>query len=167
MEPSQNQHDKQKRKRTLTKKNYKRISHQDRINVIYSKFVLNTRFKDIAHENDLNYNSVRNIINSFRRTGRTSKKEFKLPQRAKRAKNQQPNMMQNVNSKYKEDKQEEESNMANDDSMSIGENDAADQLNFLQKPIEYEPCPIPTKEGMTSLCLYVDIETEPVIVDDS
>lgn len=39
------------------------------------------RFKDIELKYKLNYNSIRNIISSYRKTGRTDKKDFKLPKR--------------------------------------------------------------------------------------
>lgn len=67
---------KKKRVRILKEKFYKRITHDQRLNVIYGKYVHGASLKELASENHLNYNSVRNILNQYRKTGRTNKKEF-------------------------------------------------------------------------------------------
>ena len=51
-----------KKQRKLAHKIYQRISHSDRIDVIYSRFVHNMRYQDIKLKYGLNYHSVRNII---------------------------------------------------------------------------------------------------------
>lgn len=62
-----------KRKRILKEKFYQRITHQQRLNVIYDKYIHNSSIKKMATANNLNYNSVRNILNSYKLTGRTNK----------------------------------------------------------------------------------------------
>ena len=44
------------------------MTHSDktRIDVLYSHFILKDKLEDIANTNDVNYNTVRNFINSFR-----------------------------------------------------------------------------------------------------
>ena len=38
-----------------------------------------------------------------------------------------------------------------------------DQLNFMMKPVEYEPVPIPVEQGMTNLSLFIETQTEPFL----
>ena len=67
-------------------KKYNKITHDDRINIIYSRFIHNMKYKDIEKKYDMNYNSVRNITKMFRKTGRTDKKYFKLKEKLPKTK---------------------------------------------------------------------------------
>lgn len=56
-------------------KGYQKITHDDRINIIYDRFVHNLSDKEIQEKSGLNYHSVRNIIKQYKYKGRTDKKD--------------------------------------------------------------------------------------------
>ena len=51
-----------------------KITHSQRINVIYMKTVQNLSIVDIEKKTGLKYNSIRNIINAYKKDGRTNRK---------------------------------------------------------------------------------------------
>ena len=53
---------------------YMKISHSQRINVVYMKTVHNLSIVDIEKITGLKYNSIRNIINTYKKDGRTNRK---------------------------------------------------------------------------------------------
>jgi len=55
---------------------YKKMSHADRIHVIYSKLVHNLPIRQLVQDTGLCYNSIRNIIKAYKSSGRTNKKNF-------------------------------------------------------------------------------------------
>ena len=56
---------------------YKKISHAERINILYLLHVHHLNMKKISDQIDVNYNSIRNIVETYRKTGRTNKKCFR------------------------------------------------------------------------------------------
>lgn len=102
----------------------------------------------------LNYNSIRNIINLYRKTGNTDKKNFKFSQKPK---GKWYKLTKDLDNDYSvgEDSMVGE----NDDALSL-DNNECDQLNFHKKNVEYEPCAIPIERGKPSLCLQVNIDPE-------
>jgi len=56
---------------------YRKISHAERINLIYRHLVLKITMRKLQKDCQLNYNSIRNIIDTYRKTGRTNKKNYK------------------------------------------------------------------------------------------
>ena len=55
---------------------YRKISHAERISIIYDHLIHRVPLKHIRDQADVNYNSVRHIIHSYKKTGRTNKKNF-------------------------------------------------------------------------------------------
>ena len=56
---------------------YKKISHALRIRVIYQHLINKVTLRGVAAETEVSFNSVRNIIDSYRDSGRTNRKNFK------------------------------------------------------------------------------------------
>ena len=55
---------------------YKKITHKERINVIYMREVHGMSFKQISKGFDIKYNSVRNILKAYNERGHTQKKRY-------------------------------------------------------------------------------------------
>ena len=45
---------------------YMKISHSQRLNIIYMREIHNEQLKDIEDKTGVNYNTVRNIINAYK-----------------------------------------------------------------------------------------------------
>jgi len=56
---------------------YQKMSHAERIHVIYRKTVLKQTIQSLSEETRLCYNSIRNILRAYRNTGRTNKLSYK------------------------------------------------------------------------------------------
>ena len=56
---------------------YSRISHDQRLNIIYSKTILDMTLHEISEATGINYNSVRNILKNYNDDGRTNRKIYK------------------------------------------------------------------------------------------
>ena len=54
---------------------YKKITHKDRIDIIYNRKIHNMPLIDLSEKFEIKYNSVRNILNTFEASGRTCKKK--------------------------------------------------------------------------------------------
>ena len=59
---------------------HNKIPHETRTNIIYSKEILDMNLFVVSEENDVNYNTVRNIVKMYNRYGRTNKKIYKTNQ---------------------------------------------------------------------------------------
>ena len=57
--------------------NYKKISHAERISIIYTHLVHMHPLRHISRAKGVSFNSVRNIIEAYQVTGRTNKKNYK------------------------------------------------------------------------------------------
>ena len=67
---------KKKRERKSLNLKYKKISHADRIKIIYMRMVHNISVMQIEAELGIKYNSIRNILIAYERNGRTNKKKY-------------------------------------------------------------------------------------------
>jgi len=56
---------------------YKKISHAQRIGVIYAHFIHLEPMRKMSREVGISYNSIRNIVNAYKNYGRTNKKSTK------------------------------------------------------------------------------------------
>ena len=55
---------------------YQKITHIERLNVIYSRVIHQLSLNEISAELNLKYNTVRNILNAYKNSGRTNKKKY-------------------------------------------------------------------------------------------
>lgn len=55
---------------------YQKITHIERLNVIYSRVIHQLSLNEISNEQNLKYNTVRNILNAYKNSGRTNKKKY-------------------------------------------------------------------------------------------
>ena len=55
---------------------YRKISHAERIAMIYQHSVHKKPIRRISMEMDISYNSVRSIIQTYEKTGRTNKLKY-------------------------------------------------------------------------------------------
>ena len=66
-----------RRPRTLKFENYQKISHAERINLIYENSIHRIPMRQLASRTGVNYNSIRNIVVAYKSSGRTNKKNSK------------------------------------------------------------------------------------------
>ncbi len=65
-------------------KQYDKISHAQRLQVLYLKLVHSLPLKEIQELSGLKYHSVRNILKVYKKSGRTNKKNFRSKEPAKK-----------------------------------------------------------------------------------
>jgi len=56
---------------------YRKITHAERVAIIYKHMVHRIPMRKIARRSGVSYNSIRNIMDTYRNTGRTNKKNYK------------------------------------------------------------------------------------------
>jgi hypothetical protein len=55
---------------------YKKITHIERLNVIYGRVIHKLSLNQLSLEQNIKYNTVRNILNAYNNSGRTNKKKY-------------------------------------------------------------------------------------------
>lgn len=160
-----------KRKRILKEKFYQRITHQQRLNVIYDKYIHNSSIKKMATANNLNYNSVRNILNSYKLTGRTNKMGIrsKVPKSSKKYdedlesqivdKKQGQNAAVSQLNILKDEKNVDETvSLMSDEDPELGDESAPVLLSG--PDIQFQAKSLDLGDSFSSLFLYIDHEDE-------
>ena len=56
---------------------YKKISHAERIDIIYKHSMHRMSMKKLSVSKGIGFNSVRNVIDAYKETGRTNRKNYK------------------------------------------------------------------------------------------
>lgn len=71
-------------KRKRKQQGYKRVTHNDRIAIIYDNQMHKMQIKELMEKHQVNYNTVRHIIQQYCNYGRTNIRNFKRNTRVNR-----------------------------------------------------------------------------------
>jgi len=73
---------------------YAKITHSQRILVVYLKVIHELPLEKIAELSGVKYNTIRNILKTYKRHGRTNKKayEYRFPKANQNARKNRPQM---------------------------------------------------------------------------
>ena len=65
-------------KKTQKTQSYRKISHAERISIIYSHIVHKKSMQKLCNSTGITFNSVRNFIDTYRMSGRTNRKSQRM-----------------------------------------------------------------------------------------